>query len=65
MSKKACERVAVGIMVAGVAMVCQPFFQPFFRFGFVVTILGIVCFTVAAHLKDGGGTGGKPGGGGG
>ncbi len=50
--KKRSELISMGIMLAGIAMVCQPFWQPLFRFGFVVTLLGIVCFTVAGHLKD-------------
>jgi hypothetical protein len=44
------EAVALGIMAAGVLMVWQPWFHVLFRWGFAVTIIGIVSFMIAAHL---------------
>ena len=44
------EAIALSIMAAGVLMVWQPWSHAMFRCGFGVTIIGIVSFTVAAHL---------------
>ena len=44
------EGVALAVMAAGVLMVWQPWFHGLFRWGFVVTIVGIVSFMVAAHV---------------
>ena len=44
------EQVALVIMAAGIVMVWQPWSHALFRWGFIVTIMGIASFTVAAHL---------------
>jgi 4-hydroxybenzoate polyprenyltransferase len=50
--KRRAEALALGTMAAGILMVCQPWLHELFRWGFLVTILGIVAFTIAAHLKE-------------
>jgi len=52
MNKRAAEILAITIMLTGVIMVCQPFWHALFRWGFLVTIAGIIAFTVAAHLPE-------------
>jgi len=42
---------AVLLMLVGIGMVCQPFFQVLFRWGFLVTLAGIVGFGFASHMK--------------
>ena len=44
------EAVALSVMAAGILMVWQPWSHALFRWGFLVTIVGIVSFMVAAHL---------------
>lgn len=44
------EGIALAVMAAGILMVWQPWFHAMFRLGFVVTIVGIVAFMVAAHV---------------
>jgi hypothetical protein len=46
------EAMALAVMGAGVLMVCQPWAHALFRWGFAVTIIGIVLFMVAAHLPS-------------
>jgi uncharacterized membrane protein HdeD (DUF308 family) len=45
------EAAALALMLLGIVMVCQPFFQVLFRYGFLVTLAGIVAFTFASHLR--------------
>lgn len=52
MRKSRAEVLAIGLMVLGIVMVCQPVLHALFRWGFLVTLLGIAAFTVANHLKD-------------
>lgn len=52
MKKIVAERLAMGVMGLGIVMVCQPFSHGVFRYGFVVTLAGIVAFTIAGHLRD-------------
>jgi hypothetical protein len=47
---RAFEAIALAVMAAGILMVWQPWAHALFRWGFVVTIVGIVAFMVAAHL---------------
>jgi hypothetical protein len=54
MTKRWAEILAIALMLVGIGMVCQPFFHGLFRWGFIVTLAGIVAFTVASHLKGGG-----------
>jgi hypothetical protein len=44
------EAVALSVMAAGILMVWQPWSHAMFRWGFLVTIIGIVAFMVATHL---------------
>ena len=44
------EAIALSAMAAGILMVWQPWWHALFQWGFLVTILGIVSFMVAAHL---------------
>jgi hypothetical protein len=44
------QGVALAVMAAGILMVWQPWFHVLFRWGFVVTIIGIIAFMVAAHV---------------
>jgi hypothetical protein len=44
--------ISISLMLLGVAMVCQPFFHVLFRYGFLVTLAGIVAFTVASNLPE-------------
>jgi len=44
------EGIALAVMAAGILMVWQPWVHAMFRWGFVVTIAGIVMFMVAAHV---------------
>ena len=44
------EALALAVMAGGILMVWQPWSHALFRWGFAVTIMGIVAFTVAAHL---------------
>ena len=50
--KRWSEAAAIALMLIGVAMVCQPVVHFLFRWGFLVTLSGIVAFTAASHLKD-------------
>ncbi len=50
--KALAERVALGLMTLGILMVWQPWVHLFFRYGFVVTLAGIVAFMVSSHMKD-------------
>jgi hypothetical protein len=45
------EIAAILLMLLGIVMVCQPFFHVLFRYGFLVTLAGIVAFTVASHRR--------------
>jgi len=45
------ELLAAAVMLLGIVMVCQPLFHGLFRWGFVVTLAGIVAFTVASHRR--------------
>jgi hypothetical protein len=47
------EMAALALMLLGIVMVCQPFFHGLFRYGFLVTLAGIVAFTVASHRRRG------------
>jgi hypothetical protein len=47
------EMAALVLMLLGIGMVCQPFFHGLFRYGFLVTLAGIVAFTVASHRRGG------------
>ena len=50
------EGLALAVMAAGILMVWQPWSHALFRWGFPVTIVGIVAFMVAAHVpRDAGG----------
>jgi hypothetical protein len=44
------EVIALTIMAAGILMVWQPWSHALFRWGFFVTIAGVVSFMIAAHL---------------
>ena len=44
------EVIALLVMAAGILMVWQPWFHALFRWGFLVTVAGIVAFMVATHL---------------
>ena len=44
------EGIALAVMAAGILMVWQPWFHLLFRWGFIVTIVGIIAFMVTAHL---------------
>ena len=44
--------VSIVLMLVGVVMVCQPFAHLLFRYGFIVTLAGIVAFTVASNLPE-------------
>ena len=44
------EALALAVMASGILMVWQPWSHALFRWGFAVTIVGIVAFMVAAHL---------------
>lgn len=46
------EAITLAMMALGIALVCQPWWHVLFAWGFLVTILGIVAFTIAAHLKQ-------------
>ena len=46
------EAFALAIMAGGIFMVWQPWFHVLFRWGFLVTIVGIVLFMVFAHFPD-------------
>ena len=52
MPKNLIEKSAMCIMLSGVVMVSQPLFHALFQWGFLVTIAGIVLFTIAGHLPD-------------
>lgn len=52
MTKSRVEKIAMLIMVLGIVMVAQPFVHAFFQWGFLVTILGIVLFTIGGHLPE-------------
>jgi uncharacterized membrane protein HdeD (DUF308 family) len=45
------ETAALALMLLGIVMVCQPFFHVLFRYGFLVTLAGIIAFTVASHRR--------------
>ena len=47
---RAFEVVALLVMAAGILMVWQPWSHALYRWGFLVTIVGIVAFMVAAHV---------------
>ena len=44
------EALALLVMAAGILLVWQPWSHALFRWGFLVTIVGIVSFMIAAHL---------------
>jgi hypothetical protein len=46
------ELFSIALMLTGVFMVCQPFFHTLFRYGFLVTLAGIIAFTVASNLRE-------------
>jgi hypothetical protein len=48
------ETVGLATMAAGILMVWQPFLHELFRWGFTVTLVGIVAFMVGSHLPAGG-----------
>ena len=54
-AKRVGEALAIVLMLGGVAMVCQPFWHVLFRWGFLVTLVGIGVFTVASNLPARGG----------
>ena len=47
------DRVSLAVMLAGVAMVLQPWWTEAFRLGFAVTGAGVLLQIVAAHLPGG------------
>jgi len=49
-SKIIADRIALGLMTLGIAMVWQPWFHGLFRWGFLVTLAGVVLFTVSSHM---------------
>jgi hypothetical protein len=51
-SARIFEGLALAIMATGIGMVWQPWSHGLFRWGFLVTVAGIVSFMVAAHLPD-------------
>jgi hypothetical protein len=57
--KRIGEFLAISLMLLGAAMVCQPFFHFLFRWGFLVTLGGIVLFPVATNLPARGGSEGR------
>ncbi len=50
--KTITERAALALMSIGILMVWQPWLHALFRWGFLVTLAGIVLFTVASHMSD-------------
>ena len=44
------EKLALGIMAAGIAMVWQPWVGELFRWGFAVILAGVAGFILASHL---------------
>ena len=50
--KTIAEASALALMLLGIIMVCQPFIQILFRYGFLVTIAGIIAFMFASHMQD-------------
>ncbi|HEY8667786.1 MAG TPA: hypothetical protein VIL86_14055 [Tepidisphaeraceae bacterium] len=50
--KRILERTTVAVMAAGILMVWQPWAHSLFRWGFLVTIAGIVGFMIASHLPQ-------------
>jgi hypothetical protein len=49
-NRKLFERGSAAIMAIGILMVWQPWVHAFFQWGFLVTLGGIVAFTVASHM---------------
>ncbi len=47
------DRASLAVMVAGVALVLQPWWSDGFALGFAVTGLGVVLQIVATHLPAG------------
>ena len=50
--KSVSTAISIALMLLGVLMVCQPFFHTLFRYGFVVTLAGIIAFTIASNLPE-------------
>jgi len=46
------EWCAIGLICAGVVMLMQPFALLLYTWSFVVTLAGVVLYTVAAKLPD-------------
>lgn len=46
------DRIALGLMTLGIAMVWQPWIHGLFRWGFLVTLAGVVIFTISSHMAD-------------
>jgi len=46
------ERLATGMIVAGVLMLLQPFFMVLYTFSFVTTLAGTVMFTVVSKFPE-------------
>lgn len=46
------DRIALSLMTLGILMVWQPWAHALFRWGFVVTLAGVILFTVSSHMAD-------------
>ena len=53
LSKRWGYRLATTLILAGFAMLCQPFTHALFVLGFPVLLAGVVLFMVLDHLPDG------------
>lgn len=52
-AKNWAYRVASILILAGFAMLCQPFTHALFVLGFPVLLTGVVIFMVLDHIPDG------------
>ncbi|MBN9071191.1 MAG: hypothetical protein J0H34_06200 [Rhizobiales bacterium] len=52
-AKNWAYRVASILILAGFAMLCQPFTHALFVLGFPVLLAGVVIFMVLDHIPDG------------
>ncbi len=54
-ARRLFDRATLATMVAGLALLLQPWWDGGLRVGFFVTLAGVVLQTIAGHLRDEGG----------
>ncbi len=45
-------RVAIGLILAGFLMLCQPIFKALFGWGFPVLLTGVILFMILDHIPE-------------